>query len=247
MKYNCKFLACVLALVLLCSFYPVTAFSAPIKSISLGQTKTGKLEDRWGDVTYRLKISGTRKVKLKYTSKVKTNVAVYDAKLNKVMYTKAKKNVTKTISLKKGEYKIALYNTTYQKKKYTLKLKDVTSYTTAITLSHKKLDLTLGQSFKLTYTKTPKNSVVKSIKWSSSNSKVASVKSGVVTAKEKGKATIKAKLHNGFVAVCTVVVKEKPKVHEKPKRESAHSEHFSSPNIHTQPNIEIEIEKDALD
>lgn len=62
-----------------------------------------------------------------------------------------------------------------------------------VILSETTLSLEEGQTSRLTATPDPVNATVKSIKWSSSNSKVATVDSnGVVTAVSEGTATIKA-------------------------------------------------------
>lgn len=68
-------------------------------------------------------------------------------------------------------------------------------------------DMTLykGETFKLVL------NGARNVKWKSSNSKVASVKKGLVTAKKKGSAKITAKVRNN-VYTCKVYVKNKPTV-----------------------------------
>lgn len=91
-------------------------------------------------------------------------------------------------------------------KAYTDNTKTVPSYK----ISRKKMSLTAGKSVKLSVTARP-SSVKRSIKWSSSNKKVAQVSSnGTVKAKSKGTAEIKAKfIAGGSVKVfkCKVTVK----------------------------------------
>ena len=76
-----------------------------------------------------------------------------------------------------------------------------------ILLSNKTLNLKVGATHTLTPVISPSNAKDKSVTWTSSNEKVATVDAnGVVTASSAGKATIKATSANGKVAECTVTV-----------------------------------------
>lgn len=79
----------------------------------------------------------------------------------------------------------------------------------SITLNYKKYSLEVGQSKTFVATTSPE-SAAKSVKWYSSNSKIATVNSsGKVTAKKSGTVTITAKTSNGLKATCKVTVKAK--------------------------------------
>ena len=79
----------------------------------------------------------------------------------------------------------------------------------SITLNYKKYSLEVGQSKTFVATTSPE-SAAKSVKWYSSNSKIATVSSsGKVTAKKAGTVTITAKTSNGLKATCKVTVKAK--------------------------------------
>lgn len=83
-----------------------------------------------------------------------------------------------------------------------------------ITLNKKAVSAYVGATFTLKKTVKPANASIKSVKWSSSDSLVASVDSkGNVTAVSPGRANIKAKAKDGSgkYAICTVNVKEKIK------------------------------------
>lgn len=76
-----------------------------------------------------------------------------------------------------------------------------------VTLNRNSLSLTQGGVFNLTVAVSPSNATNKSVTWSSSNSSVAAVSGGKVTARKAGTATITAKANNGKYASCTVTVK----------------------------------------
>ena len=75
-----------------------------------------------------------------------------------------------------------------------------------ITVSPKTLNLEVGQTGTLTATVKPDNATNKTVTWTTSNDKVATVANGVVTAVGKGTATITAAA-DGKTATCKVTVK----------------------------------------
>ncbi|MGN0468537.1 MAG: Ig-like domain-containing protein [Acutalibacteraceae bacterium] len=83
----------------------------------------------------------------------------------------------------------------------------------SISLSAKSKTLDIASKYTLKASINPKNASDDTVKWSSSNTKVAKVNSsGVVTAVSKGTATITAKSNDGgFTAKCTVKVVRKVK------------------------------------
>lgn len=84
---------------------------------------------------------------------------------------------------------------------------------TSITLSSTTMNLEVGQTGTLTATVKPDNATNKTVTWTTSNDKVATVANGVVTAVGKGTATITAAA-GGKTATCTVTVKEPAHVHD---------------------------------
>ena len=81
---------------------------------------------------------------------------------------------------------------------------------TSVTLDSTSITLVEGDSQTLTATISPSNAVNQKVLWSSSNSSVASVKEGVVTALKVGNATITAKTDDGGkTATCEVIVETK--------------------------------------
>lgn len=78
---------------------------------------------------------------------------------------------------------------------------------TSVTVSPKTLNLEVGQTRTLTATVTPGNATDKTVTWTSSNDKVATVVDGTVAAVGEGTATITATAANGKKDTCKVTVK----------------------------------------
>ena len=84
-----------------------------------------------------------------------------------------------------------------------------------VTLSKTKVTLSHGESINLVAAVSPKNASNKTVKWKSSNEKVATVTSGKVTAKSSGSCKITATV-GGKSATASITVKAKPTVTPKP-------------------------------
>ena len=80
---------------------------------------------------------------------------------------------------------------------------------TGISLNNSSLDLEAGKTDTLTATVAPSNATNKTVTWSSSDTSVATVNGGTVTAVAEGTATITASTFNGYKATCTVTVSPK--------------------------------------
>ena len=78
---------------------------------------------------------------------------------------------------------------------------------TSVTLNQVSIELKVGESVQLTATVQPSNATSKTITWSTSNSSVASIANGLLTAIGEGSATITASA-GGKSANCTVTVKQ---------------------------------------
>lgn len=79
---------------------------------------------------------------------------------------------------------------------------------TSVSLDKTSLTLEVGENYTLVVTVSPSNATDKIVTWSSTNSSVAAVSGGKVTAKSEGTTTITATAHNGKKASCTVTVNE---------------------------------------
>ena len=80
---------------------------------------------------------------------------------------------------------------------------------TGVSLNKTSTTIEKGKSETLTATVTPSNATNKSVTWSSSNTNVATVSNGVVTAKSAGTSTITVKTADGSkTATCTITVPE---------------------------------------
>ena len=153
-----------------------------------------------GTSTKALKVASktVKKDKVKAWKSSDSSIASV-SKSGKVTAKKTGK-ATLTVTMKSGAK--ATCKVTVQNEKVTTK---------KLTLSKKKATLTVKQSVKLGVKRNPISAKEK-ITWSSSNKKVATVsKSGKVTAKKAGKATITAKTSNGKKATCKITVKKATK------------------------------------
>ena len=85
-------------------------------------------------------------------------------------------------------------------------------HVTDVSLNKNSVELYKGDSETLTATITPSNAIDKTITWSSSDNSIVTVSSsGKITAQKPGTATITVTTKDGgYVAKCTVVVKQKP-------------------------------------
>jgi len=77
---------------------------------------------------------------------------------------------------------------------------------TGVTLNHTTRTLNVGGNADLVATVAPSNAADRSVTWTSSNTNVASVVNGRVTAVGAGTATITAETHNGHRATATITV-----------------------------------------
>ena len=96
-----------------------------------------------------------------------------------------------------------------RKAKATLRL-TVNQPVTGIKLNQTKLNLFVGKQGRITSTVVPANANNRNVEWTTSNSKVATVNNGTITAVSKGTAVItcKAKDGSGKLAKCTVTVSQ---------------------------------------
>ena len=76
----------------------------------------------------------------------------------------------------------------------------------SVTISQSSAEIEIGKTLQLNATVSPSTATRKDITWSSSNTQVATVDGGMVTAVSMGTATISASLE-GYKAECTVTVK----------------------------------------
>lgn len=77
---------------------------------------------------------------------------------------------------------------------------------TSVSISPTSLTLDEGSTFQLAVTVSPSNADNRTLTWTSSNTSVATVSNGLITAVGEGTATITAATHNGKTASCNVAV-----------------------------------------
>ena len=89
----------------------------------------------------------------------------------------------------------------------TVTVSDSTVHVTGVSLNKDSISLTVGGSETLTATVSPNNATNQNVTWSSSNTTVATVSNGAISAKATGSSTITVTTVDGsYTATCTVTV-----------------------------------------
>ena len=184
-----------------------------------------------GSATITVKTTSGKTATCKVTVKVpstkvtmsKTSVSINVGKTYTLKGTMSPSNTTDTLKWSSSNTKIAKVSSTgvvtaVAKGSATITVKTTSGKTatckvtvkvpsTKVTMSKTSVSINKGKTYTLKGTMSPSNTT-DTLKWSSSNTKVAKVSStGVVTAVEKGTATITVKTTSGKTATCKVTVK----------------------------------------
>ncbi len=200
LKHLTRFLVLILGIMIVMKFVPMRTYAASkfdvaVKIASKTQTKTVSVT-KGNSIQIVTTDAGktVAKKNLKYSSD------------NKAVATVSNKGVITTKKVGKAKITVTSKN---GKKKAVLTVKVVGSKVAvkSIKLSSKKLTLTKGKSAKLKWTIAPETASKQNVTWSSSNSKIAKVSKGKITAVKAGTATITAKV-DGKKATCKVTVTE---------------------------------------
>ena len=184
-----------------------------------------------GSATITVKTTSGKTATCKVTVKVpstkvtmsKTSVSINVGKTYTLKGTMSPSNTTDTLKWSSSNTKIAKVSsagvvTAVAKGSATITVKTTSGKTatckvtvkvpsTKVTVSKTSVSINKGKTYTLKGTMSPGNTT-DTMKWSSSNTKIAKVSStGVVTAVEKGTATITLKTTSGKTATCKVTVK----------------------------------------
>lgn len=149
------------------------------------------------------------------TGKLKLNINPSDADSNGIIWSSSDNNIATVenglITAKgNGEVKITAKSVNGKTAYANITVNEI--YAESIELNKDTLSLAAGKTSKITGNISPKNTSDKTITWSSSNSEVATVSDGKVTAKSRGNAVITATTSNGKTATLIVSVTEKAPV-----------------------------------
>lgn len=161
----------------------------------------------------RINLSKYTAVVVKGSSITLTAAVLPDNTTNKTVVWSSSDNKIATVSngkvtaMSAGKAKITAETINGKKASCDITVKLPDTAVTAVKLNKTSLVLTKGQSSVLTAEVEPSNATNKTITWTSSNTSVASVSGGKVTALSAGTAVITAKSNNGKTASCTVTVK----------------------------------------
>lgn len=157
------------------------------------------------------------KLTVTYNGKNVTKAAKYKSSNSKI--AKVNKNGVVT-AVRPGTVKIT---TKYKGKSCTTK---ITIKKAKLSLNKKSLQLTTGQKFTFKAFANKSTIANKNVKWTSSNSKVASInKNGIITTKKNGIATISCKTAIGKVSA-KVIVKSNTSASATTQENSGHTHHW---------------------
>lgn len=136
-----------------------------------------------------------------------------DGKVNSLDYMLVRKHILRISTLTSAQQKLADVNGDnnvstadyiFIKKIILGTAQDVP--VTSVTLSKSSVSLKVGESATITATISPSNATNKGVTWTSSNTNVATVNNGVISAIASGSAIITATLSNSKTASCSVTV-----------------------------------------
>ena len=171
-----------------------------LKSTKLTVSSNGKTfnwTNTYGESSYRLKIWKDK---------------LFDGDAYYTDWNISPNTLSKYVNLPAGYYEAYIDTVNH----FECKMSNVVKFTvqsnvnsTSVSLSKRSVTLGAGESATLTATVQPSNAV-KTLTWSSSNTSVATVSNGKVTAKKSGTAYITVKTSNGKTAQCKVTVKPAP-------------------------------------
>ena len=174
----------------------VVAKKIPVTSVSLDQTKIELTEGDELTLTATVKPHDATNKNVSWSSSNSSVATVTDGVVTAI------KAGTATITVKTVDgAKTATCKVTVVAKEIPV---------TSVSLDQTKIELTEGDELTLTATVKPDEAANKNVSWSSSNSSVATVTDGVVTAIKAGTATITVRTDDGNkTATCEVTVKAK--------------------------------------
>jgi len=190
----------------------------------LTQMPKQKVTFRWGDYSFTLEPEvrpiEVEKVTLSKsslsmtvgdTASLSATVSPSDANDKSVTWTSSASSVVsvsggKLTAKKAGRATVTAKSANGKTASCTVTVADVEP--DSVRLSASELRLTKGETGKLTATVLPEAAADKSVTWTSSDQKTATVSNGTVKAVAKGTATITAKTSNGKTATCRVIVTE---------------------------------------
>ena len=183
-------------------------------SVKVNSEFKGSINDYYDSDFYKFSIKEKTNVKIKFNHKyIDSGYSYWEVRLFKDDITNSElyswyfngNETTKTtdnIPLSSGTYYLRVDKSSFSDIDYAITIVDPKSMPIAPKLNKTSVSVGKGENYKLTANK--------SVSWSSSNSNIAAVSAGKVTAKNNGTATITAKDSNGKTASCKVTVKNAP-------------------------------------
>ncbi|MBQ9514615.1 MAG: Ig domain-containing protein [Ruminococcus sp.] len=180
---------------------------AKANTVNMGTKYYGQIAKNDPIDYYSFTVSSSEKTTVTINAEISIYFQIYDSlNTNSHKYSKTTTSTTEALSLGKGIYYLVIRpNYSSGAGNYTFSLTAPVS-PSSITLNKSSISLYKGGTATLTATVYPVNATSKTVTWSSSNSSVATVSNGKVTALAPGTVKITARTSNGKTAVCTIKV-----------------------------------------
>ena len=137
-------------------------------------------------------------------------------------------NVGDIVGVNKGDAVVTLTSNNNISATIKVTVKDRVVEVTGVKVNKSSVTLTVGSSETITATISPDNATNKTLTWSSSNNKVATVNNGKITGIKEGTTTIKVTTNNGKYKEISVTVKPKEVIYPALTDNSSYYSSFST-------------------
>lgn len=224
-----KFLSIVLAMIMLVSTFVVAPTNALANTLIYSESTNF---DTWDIDWFEFSLPSKKKIRIVISSGQRIDVRLVNSSYDTIKSWSGIRSIDREITLYSGDYEFEVESSNSGDDSYPLSIKVYTVSSTTVNVTsmsykYKTVHFNVGDSKNLSYTTKPSGGSRSTITWSSSNTKVATVSKGKVTAKKLGKATIKAKLKNGKTYSCTAIVNKAKKTTVIKKRSKSFSSYVS--------------------
>lgn len=192
-----------------------TSETTSVKSTQNANTTKNTTKENIEIEVTSVKIKNKEKVKLKIgeTLVLETDVEPNNVSNKKITWSSSNTNIAtvnsdgKVEAIKEGTVKIIAKSNNGKEDSIELTIEKPVIEVNRIVLDENNISLNEGEIVKITESVYPIDATDKSVKWESSDERIAIVEDGKVTAIKEGVATITVTSNNGIKSICSINVK----------------------------------------